>query len=366
MVLPVSPNSSASRALPWRARGLFMHSFASFRRFALGISPDETKFARRGFSAADPIVQQHLEVAGGSFITGYNTALAEPRPGELAARLDERNDLFRGFAFEGAAMALALLDLLTPWNRGRFRALCDSPAGERHWYLLFVGAGWAIARVPWARRNFERTMGRYDPLYRWLALDGYGFHEGFFHARQYVEQRQSPRRLSDHARRVFDQGLGRSLWFSHGGDAARLAATIECFAPPRRADLWSGVGLGSGYAGGVDRAGLEQVLNAAAGYEPQLAQGAAFAAKARQRAGNPVPHTALACKVYCRMSPEEAAAITDNCLENLATGDADAAEPAYQIWRRRIHERFTTAAPRGRIETGAAVPPRPILKSARQ
>ena len=331
-----------------------MDSFAPIRRTVFGISPEETKFARRGFPAGEPDTQQHLEATGGSFIAGYNAALSEPRLEELARELDELSDVYRGFAYEGAAMALALLDWLTPWNRGRFHKFCCSPAGNRHWYLLFVGAGWAMARVPWARRNFERAMRRYDPLYGWLALDGYGFHEGYFYATRYVEQNKVPPQLSAAALRVFDQGLGRSMWFSHGGDAQRLAATVNGFPVARRKDLWSGVGLGSSYAGGVERGVLVEIRLSAAGYDPQLAQGAAFAAKARERAGNPVPHTALACDVYCGMSADEAALITDECLQNLPANQPDRGEPAYQIWRHRIHKRFTLAQSHGKIMVDAA------------
>ena len=317
-----------------------MTGLAGIRRRWFGISPEEATFARRGFAAVEPAAQTHLERAGRAFIEGYNTALAKPQAAELSTELNRVEGTFRGFAFEGAAMALALLDLVTPWNRRRFDNFCECPDGDRHYYLLFVGAGWAVARVPWACRRFERSLRRYHPLYRWLALDGYGFHEGFFHTERYVGERRTPRRLSIQARRVFDQGLGRSMWFSHGGNADRLAATVESFPVARRADLWSGIGLGAAYAGGVVPQELEQLIDHAGHYANHLAQGASFAAKARVRAGNPAPHTELACQVFCRSSADEAATVTDQCLVNLP---ANGTEPQYEVWRTRIRERFVTA-----------------------
>jgi len=329
-----------------------MTGLAGIRRRWFGISPEEATFARRGFSAAEPAAQAHLETAGRAFIEGYNTALATPQAAELPAELNRVESTFRGFAFEGAAMALALLDLVTPWNRRRFDDFCRSPEGDGHYYLLFVGAGWAVARVPWARRRFERSLRRYHPLYRWLALDGYGFHEGFFYTTRLVAEQQLPPRLSDCARRVFDQGLGRSLWFSHGGDADRLAATVARFPAARREDLWSGIGLGAAYAGGVSRQQLGQLLEHARRHATHLAQGASFAAKARVRAGNPAPHTELACQVFCRTSADEAAAVTDNCLENLPSNGA---KPAYEVWRTRIREHFATATATEPISTAARI-----------
>jgi hypothetical protein len=72
-------------------------------------------------------------------------------------------------------------------------------------------------------------------------------------------------------------------------------------------------------------------------YQSYLAQGAAFAAKARQRAGNPTAHTELACQVLCGMSAGKAAELTDSSLRDLPP---DGAQPAYEHWRQRIQSYF--------------------------
>jgi hypothetical protein len=155
------------------------------------------------------------------------------------------------------------------------------------------------------------------------------------------------RHLAGYARRAFDQGLGRSLWFVEGADPGRLEAALAAFDPARRGDLYAGLGLASAYAGGVDREALARLRTVAGSHGSALAQGAAFAAKARQRAGNLMPHTELACQQLCGMSAEAAAAVTDQCLENLPL---TAPEPAYEHWRRRIQAHFqnAVAAPSGK------------------
>lgn len=274
--------------------------------------------------------------SGQVFLQGYHAALEENDVEALAHRLNEIEVEYRGFAFEGAAMGLALLDSLTPWKRNRWLSFVRN-LGAPHIYMVHVGVGWALARLPWLRRQTERPLAKLDPLLRWLAIDGYGFHEGYFHWPHYVRDQHIPKLLSRYALRVFDQGLGRSLWFVDGADVERIAETIGRFGPSRHADLWSGVGLACAYAGGVDRAAIE-VLPAATGeYLPHVAQGVAFAAKARKRAGNPAPHTELACQAICGMSSCAAAGITDLALENLPPDDA---EPAYEAWRRRIQAHF--------------------------
>jgi len=108
-----------------------------------------------------------------------------------------------------------------------------------------------------------------------------------------------PDRLHGYALRAFDQGFGRCLWFVEGTDARRIAQTIAGFPPERRGDLWSGVGLASVYAGEVGETELQLLRDSARPFIPQLAQGVAFAAKARQRAGNLKPYHDLACGVLC-------------------------------------------------------------------
>jgi enediyne biosynthesis protein E3 len=315
---------------------------AALQRWLLGISPEETSFAQRRFRGDSTEVRERLEKVGSCFVAGYNAALEEDRPLPLAAHLEaavERE--FQGFAYEGAGMALALLDSLIPGRRDRLVRFLERPGGNAHGYLVHVGAGWILARLPLSP---ERLLARlHDPVVRWLALDGYGFHEGFFRWPRSIEQRRVPRKLRGYARRGFDQGLGRSLWFVDGADVRLIPRTIGSFPADRQPDLWSGVGLACAYAGGRGRADLEALRRAVGPHASRLAQGAAFAAGARERAGNPAEHTELACQVICGMSAAMAAAVSDETRRGLPADRPE--EPAFEVWRRRIQERFSAASP---------------------
>ena len=89
--------------------------------------------------------------------------------------------------------------------------------------------------------------------------------------------------------------------------------------------------------GSVEPLRAKEVGELAGARSSELALGAAFAAKTRQRAGNPAPHTETAAAVLCGMTAATAAAITDECLEDLGPRGS---EPAYEVWRARIRERF--------------------------
>ena len=363
----------------------------SLLKWLFDISPRETSFERRGFRGGNAAVRARLEQVGVAFVAGYRAALEDsshaalipklealeplaklsrsaPVPGrrnvarheslessnsygetDVAAPGDGRTPVtladasvtsdFRGFAYEGAAMALALLDRITPWNRSRVAGFLAGP-GEPHTYMVHVGAGWVLARMP---GSVDKFLSRFDPLLRWLIVDGYGFHEAFFHFPRYLAGEPIPKRVQGYARRVFDQGFGRCLWFVEGTEVGRIAQTIAGFPLERQGDFWSGIGLSSVYAGEVGAAELRSLREAAGSFAPQLAQGAAFAAKARQRAGNLTLYQDVACGILCGMTSDQAARVTDDALENLPlTGP----EPAYEIWRRRIQERLAVSAPR--------------------
>ena len=309
------------------------------RKRFLGLSTTEASFAKRGFLAREEKARQHLEQIGITFLSGYHAALEETGFVSLAHRLGTVEAELRGFAFEGAAMGLALLDCVTPWRKDRWRTFSGGLA-EPHIYMMHVGLGWALARL---RRGVTQYLTRLDPLLGWLVVDGYGFHEGYFGWPQYIERQRLPSRLDGYERRVFDQGLGRSIWFVKGADVAAVASAINAFPSARRDDLWSGVGLACAYAGGCGRDAIASLGVAAHAHFPALAQGVAFAAKTRQRARNLNSHTETVCRVICGGSAEELAAITDAALENLRGGDE---LPAFEKWRCRIQEKITAGVTR--------------------
>jgi enediyne biosynthesis protein E3 len=304
------------------------------RRSLFGISLEEITFVKRGFyRGGEPRSQQRLEQIAATFVSGYHAALEDDRFEALLPALQNVDTVLQGFAFEGAAMGLSLLDYFSPSQQHLVTFM--QGAGKEHIYMLHVGAGWTLGRLP---RNPCRLMQQFDPLLRWLVLDGYGFHEGFFAWRRSFVDQILPPRLSGYACRVFDQGLGRSLWFVKGATISEISATIAAFPAERQSDLWSGIGLASAYAGSASSDSLDelQALCSAAGKDRwHLAQGAAFAAKARQRAGNPTAHTELACQTFSGLSQDEAARLSDECLQDLPAGEQN-----YELWRARLRSRL--------------------------
>lgn len=319
-------------------------------RVVLWLVAKRAMAARRRRLSTAPAACAHLDLIADTFLLGYRAALDRPTAAARVSRLDQVSEAHRGFAYEGAAMALALMDSIVPVEPGRFDELI-AHGGGAHVYMAHVGAGWAAARL---HRRPGAARGGLDPLLGWLAVDGYGFHQGYFHPERYVRRQAVPRGASGYTARAFDQGLGRSLWFVEGADVERIARTVHAFAPARRADLWSGVALAAAYAGGASAAGLRALGAHAHGYEANLAQAAAFAAEARERAGNPTPHTERACEILAGMSAREAAAIA----RRLSAGVSDRPErPAYEQWRQRVGAAMANPTPSARRPALNAQPP---------
>jgi hypothetical protein len=239
----------------------------------------------------EPALRERLGNIERWFLDAYFGSVRDPAPAALAALLDRAPPEFRGFAYEGAGMGLAMVDAVTPWRKTSWSRFLEGP-GARFAALMYVGRGWAIARLG---LNLHRALADLHPLLGWLTVDGYGFHHGFFDPHRYLIERAIRPELPPFYRRIFDQGLGRSLWFGAGANVQRLAAIVGAFEPARQADIWAGVGLASAYAGGRDVAELEHLVEAAGPARAEMARGASLAVLMRQVAGEPVAHTGRTC-----------------------------------------------------------------------
>ncbi|MEV4476630.1 DUF1702 family protein [Nonomuraea sp. NPDC049504] len=312
-------------------------AWRALRRRILTPNKKEAQLSVRGFHAKDAAARTMLETTGEMFLTGYAYAAEARHPAQAEARLELIPPQYRGFAYEGAGMGFAIRDGL-PFGGGLVRRFLQGK-GKDHVYMVYVGIGWALARLPrfrWVRASAAAA----DPLLRWLVLDGYGFHQAYFHTYRYVRrQYQEPDfpwpagGPAWYAGRVIDQGIGRAIWFVGGADPDVAADLIDAFDESRRADLYSGAGLAATYAGAADEAELRAFQRRARHYLPHVAQGSVFAGAARFRAGLVMPHTTMAAGLLCGITPEQASDLADSSrAQRFEVSDV----PSYELWRRRI------------------------------
>jgi enediyne biosynthesis protein E3 len=299
----------------------------------LELSPAQASFAVRGFTATDPARRKVLEQIGETFIAGYNAGLQAETISDLARWVALVPEHLRGFAAEGAAMATAVADALS-FATARLPRLI-SRFGREFVYLVHVGAGWAVARVPWHRR---RILAALDPLLMWLAYDGLGFHDCYFnHANVLAGWRRA---RSGYAKHAYDQGIGRALWFVRGGSSQLAAASIRSLPAERAGDLFSGLGLAMAYAGPTRCDDVGEALTLAKREAPHFGQGVAFACEARARAGHIPVHTRLAAEAI-GFEATALAALTRSASEELPATEGSV--PRYELWRQRMTEAVARA-----------------------
>lgn len=283
---------------------------------------------RRGVAPAAPERLETLRLIGVAFVRGCNAMLEAAPLAALAAQLDEQPAARHGFAVEGAAMGAAIRDALT-W-RGTHLGHLRATHGGRFDYLLHVGAGWALARLPWRAWALDRVL---DPLLLSLVHDGRGFHDLYFRPGTARRLARPPR--PGPWRAAYDQGRGRALWFIGGADVGRAIDLVRAAHPARRADLLAGLGLAMAYAGPAGPADWAALRGAFPAERSHLAQGVVFAAEAHRAAGIAPPNLATATRSLIGLDADEAAAIAranrPNGVRTAATG-----RHAYAEWRAAI------------------------------
>ncbi|MGJ4941460.1 DUF1702 family protein [Bradyrhizobium sp. HKCCYLS1011] len=306
-------------------------------RRILKLSLADALFETRGFMSSNVASQSKLERIGRVFIGGFNASLAA---GDLVAVLRYIDGIplaERGFAVEGATMAAAVVDAL-PFSRSMLPQ-CIAAFNSDFTYLAHVGAGWALARVPWQRK---RILAALDPIHGWLAVDGLGFHDTYFYHRNIVAGWR--RKQSGYAIHVYDQGVGRALWFVSGGSVGGAIRLISTFAVERQHDLWSGLGLAMAYAGPVADVDALDALKAAGNDAGHFAQGVAFACEARVLARHVPEHTDQVAREVWNETPYELATLVRDSRHGLPNVETD--PPRYQSWRDRVAHAFVHSARR--------------------
>lgn len=305
---------------------------------SLELAADEARFDVRGFPAGDPGKRAHLQQIGRTFIEGYNASLAADGKSHLGLLIQSVPPELRGFAAEGMAMGAAVRCALSLSPR-RFREAMGQ-LGPEFGYLGHVGAGWAIARVPWARWLLWESL---DSIHRWLAFDGVGFHDAFFYHPRIL--RGWRRWRSGYAASAYDQGVGRALWFVGGGSVAVAANATRAFQADRQDALWAGLGLAVAYAGPVDSHDIARELREAGVHRKHFAQGVAFACEARTKEGYVPTYTELCARTVWGMPADRVAAEVQAARVRLPATDADL--PRYEAWRRAIAASFVAAGGEG-------------------
>lgn len=250
----------------------------------------------------------------------------------LARHLENTDAEFRSIAYESASLSIALKALGNGRDMDNWLYYAEGPA-RAHKAQVYLGLGWAIAKL---NLPFLSVVEKIETQYYHRVADGCGYYDGSFRQRQAVLAQQLPGYLPEAAKPIYDQGIGRSLWYSSKADIYTIRKKVESFPAGRRADLWRGVGIAVTYVGGCSDQALKAIWDHASYHSMQLAFGAALAAKSRMDADTMTPDTDRCSRLWFTLTAGEA-----NGPAPADTGQVDPDNDTdYFNWISQIEERL--------------------------
>lgn len=210
----------------------------------------------------------------------------------LAEKLDSYEIEFRSIAYEAASFCIGLTDLETASDLRTWKSFLNE-IGKPHSTQIHVGLGWAFAQKQIDPTSFFSQL---EPMMRYRVLDGYGYYEGIFRRRKSILNQQKLETEDEVASGAYDQGLGRSLWYSNLAKIDEVKITIEKFPAERRKDLWRGLGIAIAYVGGCTEEMVKEIFEKAGDYKTDLTDGANRALRSRKESGCISADTELICQ----------------------------------------------------------------------
>ena len=184
-----------------------------------------------------------------TFVSGFSETIATGDSGASIRHVESNNEeCFKPFFVEGASLALAASRALPFLNAslGPSDLLYHLP-GFKH--VVYAGWGWWHAFMPRPTRSFENSIDSTD-IFSAITIDGTAFARAFLFARPpYFALKIPP--VSNAKKRLWVQGYGRALWFLATANVSIIERQRKRVGHELSADLDSGLGLASGFAGMV-------------------------------------------------------------------------------------------------------------------
>lgn len=201
--------------------------------------------------------------------------------------LQQETSPYCSVAYESAAMHIAVKNAEESKDIKEWIDFANS-TGKAHQAQVYVGLGWAIAKMKASSLPFALDM---DALLQYYMADGCGYYDGCFRQRQTILNQQLPDYLPANLLPKYDQGIGRSLWYTYEADIDRIKSKIDSFSSDRQSSFWRGLGIAIAYIGGCDDKVLKNIFDNAGEHAEQLVQGSALVLKSRIQAGTATDDT---------------------------------------------------------------------------
>ncbi|MBL4653347.1 MAG: DUF1702 family protein [Flavobacteriales bacterium] len=217
---------------------------------------------------------------------------------ELILRLEETNSEFISLAYEAASYKIAVGCI-----NGQFFRWSDflNNYAEKHSVQVHIGLGWAVARVGGTLSEISNFIEERNIRY---VADGCGFFYGTFKKGIALDKKEQHSTIGEYGS-FFDEGLGRSLWYSTEGNLPEISNIISSFSENRQPDIWRGIGIAFTYAGGFDEETIDSLKRYSDKFIDQVETGVSSVVKTRLTAGTVSEYTKLVYRELCDSSVEK-------------------------------------------------------------
>ena len=241
--------------------------------------PKRLEATKKSTMTSMPLLLKHIRQV---FELAETRAREVSNDTDLVIELERIDEVYVSVAYEAAAMIRALQDFETGTVPSLWELFLSK--NNKHEAQIHVGLGWALAQIT---VDAAALLASLKPEMRNRVLDGWGYHDGTVHKRAYLLAKKIPDRLHTSWQAGYNQGLGRSLWYSAQGNPELLAPLLNGFEAPRQGSLWRGVGIAVSYVGGFQPAVLETLFFQAQPFHKEFLAGLQAALQSRQKAGVP-------------------------------------------------------------------------------
>lgn len=277
-------------------------------------------------------IPENINAVIEAFHAGKNLSLENHDSDSLIKMLNKVDSNFPSVVFEGAASGLANTVFR---EKKDFQVWLDfaNKLDKAHQAQAYVGLGWALAEnaiLP------SSILEKIQPFRYGRVLDGYGYYHGLLRRRIFVKGAKQPENISEIELQAFDQGIGRSIWYTSKGDLNLLKKMLSDFNESRTPNLWRGIGVAALYVGGINETSTRSLLELANENKTSFLAGAALAAMGKSL-NQSIPAADKIAFETLGKSAKEFANIALEAEEELESSDS---ERAYFEWLEEIESNF--------------------------
>ena|GEM_PF-3412374 len=279
--------------------------------------------------------RQFVDNISSIFLDGYDAAMHTDVE-RLVKQLESLSYTERSIAGEGALTALASADLRKQNDLAQVNRFSEIAGIQES--VKFQGIGSALSHLRISADVSEQHMSEF---WGWQTVEAFGFHEAYFKWPVTIERQHVPDNISGLAARAFDQGVGRAIWFISVAEPNLISTMIDRFAPKRRPDIWSGVGLITGFWGMADERDLKALLRRSRTNYPSLQQGVAFGSWIRYTTKDPKDFAEGASRIICKADGIWLGEQVQGIMTELLSSGMPPNGYMFSKWKESVAEIFT-------------------------